>query len=119
MNTPNFPGGVLQYRARLARRAAFQAGSLSAKLAREREAEALLRRCLSLDPTDGRGYVGLGKLLVQQRRYEEARKVYDEGVMATGTRGASEKRAQLRCPGFAAAEGRAGVLRPVISCFCS
>ena len=76
---------MLQYRARLARRAAFQAGSLSAKLAHQREAEALLRRCLSLDPTDGRGYVGLGKLLLQQRRCEEARKLYDEGTMATGT----------------------------------
>ena len=76
--------GMLQYRARLARRAAFQAGSLSAKLAHQREAEALLRRCLSLDPTDGRGYVGLGKLLLQQRRCEEARKLYDEGTMATG-----------------------------------
>lgn len=74
----------VQYRARLARRAAFLAGSLPRKLGHQREAEALLRRCLTMDPTDGRGYVGLGKLLVQQRRCEEARRLYDEGVMATG-----------------------------------
>lgn len=76
----------MQYRARQARRAAFLAGSLPRKLAHQREAEALLRRCLALDPTDGRGYVSLGKLLVQQRRGEEARRLYDEGTMATGTR---------------------------------
>ena len=79
-----WPGA--QYRARQARRAAFLAGSLPRKLAHQREAEALLRRCLALDPTDGRGYVSLGKLLVQQRRGEEARRLYDEGTMATGTR---------------------------------
>jgi len=78
--------GAAQYRARLARRAAFQAGSPPRKLARQREAEALLRRCLALDPTDGRGYVGLGKLLLQQQRCEEARRLYDEGTMATGAR---------------------------------
>jgi len=81
--------GAAQYRARLARRAAFQAGSPPRKLARQREAEALLRRCLALDPTDGRGYVGLGKLLLQQQRCEEARRLYDEGTMATGARAPS------------------------------
>ncbi len=38
-----------------------------------------------MDPTDGRAYVGLGKLLVQQKRFEEARKLYDDGAAATGT----------------------------------
>ena len=41
-------------------------------------------RCLSLDATDGRTYVALGKLFVQQRRYDEARSMYEEGSTATG-----------------------------------
>ena len=47
-------------------------------------AEYAWRRCLSLDATDGRPYVALGKLLVQQRRYDEARSIYEEGSTATG-----------------------------------
>ena len=39
---------------------------------------------LEMDATDGRAYVGLGKVLVAQRRHEEARKVYEEGAAATG-----------------------------------
>ena len=39
---------------------------------------------LEMDATDGRAYVGLGKILVAQRRHEEARKVYEEGAAATG-----------------------------------
>lgn len=37
-----------------------------------------------MDPTDGRAYVTLGKLLLQQKRIEEARKLYDDGAAATG-----------------------------------
>jgi hypothetical protein len=33
----------------------------------KQQAEAALRRCLAMDPEDGRPYVSLGKLLVQQR----------------------------------------------------
>lgn len=40
-----------------------------------------------MDPTDGRPYVALGKLLLQQKRVEEARKLYDDGSAATGKRG--------------------------------
>lgn len=47
-------------------------------------------RCLELDPTDGRPYVSLGKVLVMQRRYDEASKLYEEGAAATG--------AQQECP---------------------
>jgi hypothetical protein len=45
-----------------------------------------LRRCISLDATDGRSYVALGKLFMQQRRFDEAREVYEEGSTATGVR---------------------------------
>lgn len=34
---------------------------------------------------DARAYVSLGKLLVQQRRYDEAGKVYEDGIAVTGT----------------------------------
>jgi len=43
-------------------------------------------RCLAMDGSDGRVYVALGKLLVQQRRYDEARSIYEEGSTATGAR---------------------------------
>jgi hypothetical protein len=49
-----------------------------------RQAEASLRMCLSMDSSDARGYVVLGKLLVQQKRYDEARKLYADGTTATG-----------------------------------
>ena len=41
-------------------------------------------RCLAMDATDARAHVALGKLLVQQRRWEEARAIYEEGSTATG-----------------------------------
>ena len=47
------------------------------------ESETILRRCQSLAPTDPRTYVVLGKVLMQQKRYDEARQVYSEGSVAT------------------------------------
>lgn len=35
-------------------------------------------------PEDGRPYVSLGKLMVEQRRYKEALALYEEGCTATG-----------------------------------
>ena len=75
----------LQYRARLSRNAAFRASSNKEKSRRQKEAETTLRRVLAMDPTDGRPYVALGKLLLQQKRVEEARKLYDDGSAATGS----------------------------------
>lgn len=49
-----------------------------------RDAEASLRACIAIDPADPRSYVVLGKLLVQQKRYDEARKLYADGTTATG-----------------------------------
>ena len=37
-----------------------------------------------MDATDARAHVALGKLLVQHRRWEEARAIYEEGSTATG-----------------------------------
>lgn len=41
---------------------------------------------MALFPEDGRPYVSLGKLMVQQRRYDEALALYEEGCTATGER---------------------------------
>eukprot|EP00882_Tetradesmus_deserticola_P013107 GHRQ01013900.1.p1 GENE.GHRQ01013900.1~~GHRQ01013900.1.p1 ORF type:complete len:182 (+),score=27.21 GHRQ01013900.1:166-711(+) len=72
------------YRARLARMQAALAVDPEAKRQLLRQAEASLRTCLALDSSDARGYVVLGKLLVQQKRYDEARKLYADGTTATG-----------------------------------
>lgn len=53
-----------------------------------KEAEAGLRRCLVLDPADARTYVVLGKLLMMQKRFGEARALYAQGVTNTGNRNA-------------------------------
>lgn len=49
-----------------------------------RESEAGLRYCMETDPTDPRAYVSLGKVLLQQKRYDEARKLYADGTTNTG-----------------------------------
>ena len=49
-----------------------------------RSAEEGLRRCLTLDPSAARPYVVLGKLLMLQKRYDEARTLYQEGCRNTG-----------------------------------
>jgi hypothetical protein len=56
-----------------------------------KEAETSLRVCLAMDAADPRGYVILGKLLVQQKRYDEARKLYADGTTATGKKFADER----------------------------
>lgn len=48
-----------------------------------KEVELGYRRVIAMDATDGRSYVGLGRLLFQQRRFDEARKVYEDGCAAT------------------------------------
>lgn len=42
------------------------------------------RRCLALDPSDARAYVVLGKTLLLQKRYDEARALYQDGCSNTG-----------------------------------
>eukprot|EP00775_Hariotina_reticulata_P013364 gene13364-13491_t len=71
------------YRARLARMQSALAVDPETKRQLLRESESSLRVCLAMDAADPRGYVILGKLLVQQKRYEEARKLYADGTTAT------------------------------------
>lgn len=72
------------YRARQTRIAATRSTNLSDRSKLLRDSEAVLRRCLELDPTDGRPYVSLGKIYVLQRRYKEAAQLYEQGAAATG-----------------------------------
>jgi tetratricopeptide (TPR) repeat protein len=82
---PRTPPIQHQHKSRARRRAATRAPSYKIKARLEAEAEELARKALALDPSDGRAYVALGKLLAAQRRLDEARALYDEG--ATATRG--------------------------------
>lgn len=74
---------LLLYKAKVATAAAIHAPTRAERLQQDGVAEAALRRCLAMDATDGRAYVGLGKVLVSQRRFDEARQLYEEGSMAT------------------------------------
>jgi hypothetical protein len=95
-----------QYRARLSRIQAALSTDGEVKRAMLRDAEASLRSCLAMDPSDARAYVVLGKLLVQSKRFDEARKLYADGTTATGAC------AWLLCVGeLAAVAAAAGVPR--------
>nr|XP_010921468.1 protein high chlorophyll fluorescent 107 isoform X2 [Elaeis guineensis] len=50
---------------------------------RFKEAEEILLKCISFWPEDGRPYVALGKLLIKQSKFSEARAVYERGCQAT------------------------------------
>ena len=73
-----------QYRARLARLMANLAQDGSERRRLLRESEAGLRACLESDPGDPRAYVSLGRILLAQKRYDEARKLYADGTANTG-----------------------------------
>lgn len=74
---------ALQYKAKVAAAKAGHAETKAHRVEQHAVAEAALRNCIAMDATDGRGYVGLGKILISQRRYDEARKLYEDGSMAT------------------------------------
>lgn len=74
----------LQYKARQSRIQANRSSSSKERSRLVREAETCLRKCLEMDPEDGRAYVMLGKVLVQKRRFEEAESLYESGCAATG-----------------------------------
>lgn len=72
------------YRARQTRIRAGRARTLEEEKILLREAEVMLKRCLQMDPEDGRAYVILGKILLKQRRFDEAVSLYESGSAATG-----------------------------------
>ena len=74
----------LQWRSRQARIKALNSTDKDERRQLLAESEENLRRCLSMDSSDPRTYVVLGKLLMMQKRYQEARALYSEGVANTG-----------------------------------
>ena len=66
---------------------AFLAQDTSERRRLLRESEVGMRLCLETDPTDPRAYVSLGRILLQQKRYDEARKLYADGTANTGAFG--------------------------------
>ncbi|PNW79465.1 hypothetical protein CHLRE_09g416200v5 [Chlamydomonas reinhardtii] len=75
---------LLLWRCRTSRIRARQTLDLNERKSLYKAAEDGLRRCLALDPADPRAYVVLGKTLVQQKRYDEARQLYQDGCANTG-----------------------------------
>lgn len=53
-------------------------------LPRDCSAESAFRKVISMDPTDARGYVSLGKLLQEVGRLDEAAQLYEEGCQTLG-----------------------------------
>lgn len=64
--------------------AAFQTLDADKRRTLLKSSEDGLRRCLALDASDARAYVVLGRLLVAQKRYDEARQLYADGCANTG-----------------------------------
>ncbi|GIL88660.1 hypothetical protein Vretimale_17253 [Volvox reticuliferus] len=75
---------LLLWRSRTSRMRARLSLDTAERKALYKAAEDGLRRCLLLDPSDPRVYVVLGKTLVQQKRFEEARALYQDGCANTG-----------------------------------
>ena len=46
------------------------------------------KRAIAYDPSDGRAYVGMGKIYVHQKEFAKARGVYENGTRATGSENA-------------------------------
>ncbi len=72
-----------QYRSRLARIKAQLTLDAEERRTLLKQAEDGLRRCITMDNSDARTYVVLGKLLMQQKRFDEARQLFAEGSRNT------------------------------------
>lgn len=78
------------------RQQAYRQTNANKRKAMLEDTEATLLRCMAMDPTDGRSYVSLGRLYVQQRRFDEAEAVFDQGCTATRTSGANILRVSMQ-----------------------
>ncbi|KFM25399.1 PsbB mRNA maturation factor Mbb1, chloroplastic [Auxenochlorella protothecoides] len=74
---------LAMYRARQLRISGYRAASPTRRAKLLAEAEGALRACMAMDPTDGRAYVALGKVLVSGKRFAEAEALYESGCTAT------------------------------------
>ena len=72
------------YRARKLRNEAGFMKSKDDRLSKRYEAIAMFEKAMAYDVTDGRAYCGIGKILTQMGRLDEAREVYQAGVDAKG-----------------------------------
>jgi len=72
-----------QYRIR-----AFRQSNRKRRMEKLQKAEELFRECLSISPNDGRAYVSLARILMDQQRFDEAVKLYEDGVRMTEGRNA-------------------------------
>jgi len=72
------------WRAREMRNEAAHARSKEERLGMRMKAIAMFEKAMAYDPTDGRAYCGIGKILMQLRRLDDARKIYQDGCDATG-----------------------------------
>ena len=60
----------MQFRARIARQEAFRLPTAAQRAEAMRKSEELLRKCMAMEASDGRPYVSLGKVLLQQKRFD-------------------------------------------------
>ena len=72
------------YRARKLRNEAGFMKSKDDRFSKRYEAIAMFEKAMAYDVTDGRAYCGIGKILSQMGRLDEAREVYQAGVDAKG-----------------------------------
>ena len=72
------------YRARKLRNEAGFMKSVDERNAKRLEAIAMFEKAMSYDVTDGRAYCGIGQTLVQMRRLDDARAIYQAGCDAKG-----------------------------------
>ena len=70
------------YRARKLRNEAGFMKSVDERNAKRLEAIAMFEKAMSYDVTDGRAYCGIGQTLVQMRRLDDARAIYQAGCDA-------------------------------------
>lgn len=74
----------MQFHARQYRIRAFRQSNRKRRMEKLQKAEELFRECLSISPNDGRAYVSLARILMDQQRFDEAVKLYEDGVRMTG-----------------------------------
>lgn len=75
---------VMQYRAKSCRRKGIVSEDPKIRHQWFRKAEGYYRSVMRMDPTDGRAYTGLGRLLEDQKRYDDAEQIYEDGCAVSG-----------------------------------
>uniref|UniRef100_A0A061RFL8 Psbb mrna maturation factor chloroplastic-like n=1 Tax=Tetraselmis sp. GSL018 TaxID=582737 RepID=A0A061RFL8_9CHLO len=74
---------LLLYRCRRLRHEAYYVRDKRERAKMYQQLEAGLKDAIRMDPKDGRAYVSLGKHYLQQKRFEDAYRTYEDGCAAT------------------------------------